>query len=188
MGEGHHRILGETVDFITGETITDTDDERYRQKIARFLVEELGFPRSAVRPRHRITIDVEGFSGYYLLDFFIVLEDRAAMAVQYGPGSLVTREHPAIAAARVAGAAPAPRAVVTNGQDAEVIDPANGKVIGQGFNAIPGPEQLLEILQKSSSVPLDPARKEKALRVLAAFEGIEHSCACSEDWCRPKKG
>ena len=33
-------IYGETNDFVTGERITDTDDERYRQKLARFLVEE----------------------------------------------------------------------------------------------------------------------------------------------------
>jgi hypothetical protein len=32
----HELILGETTDFITGETLVDTIDERARQKIARF--------------------------------------------------------------------------------------------------------------------------------------------------------
>ncbi len=30
MNSGHHLILGELVDFITGETIEDTHDEMYR--------------------------------------------------------------------------------------------------------------------------------------------------------------
>ena len=45
----HHLILGETVDYITGQTITDTHDERARQKIARFLVEEKGYAGGDVR-------------------------------------------------------------------------------------------------------------------------------------------
>ena len=36
----HHLIYGHCNDFITGETVVDTDDERYRQKLARFLVEK----------------------------------------------------------------------------------------------------------------------------------------------------
>ena len=36
---GHHLILGTLTDVVTGETIDDTLDERYRQKIARLLLE-----------------------------------------------------------------------------------------------------------------------------------------------------
>jgi len=39
------RILGKTLDFITGREITDTDDERYRQKLARILVEKKGYDK-----------------------------------------------------------------------------------------------------------------------------------------------
>ena len=35
---GHHLILGELDDLISGETIKDTLDERYRQNIAELLV------------------------------------------------------------------------------------------------------------------------------------------------------
>jgi len=36
---GHHLILGELDDLITGERVKDTHDERYRQKIARLLID-----------------------------------------------------------------------------------------------------------------------------------------------------
>ena len=36
----HHYIYGTCVDYITGETIVDTDDERCRQELAKLLVEK----------------------------------------------------------------------------------------------------------------------------------------------------
>lgn len=51
----HQLILGETVDFITGETLVDTIDERARQKIARFLVDEKGYSKSDIVVRQEIT-------------------------------------------------------------------------------------------------------------------------------------
>ena len=44
---GHHLILGKTTDFITGSTIIDTDDERIRQMLARFLVHKKGYEKIA---------------------------------------------------------------------------------------------------------------------------------------------
>ena len=43
----HHMIYGSLVDYVTGEPLVDTDDERYRQKLARLLVEERGFANLA---------------------------------------------------------------------------------------------------------------------------------------------
>jgi hypothetical protein len=38
----HHLILGKTTDFLTGQSLADTHDERVRQKIAQFLVNQKG--------------------------------------------------------------------------------------------------------------------------------------------------
>jgi hypothetical protein len=74
----HELILGETIDFITGETLVDTIDERARQKfitgetlvdtiderarqkIARFLVEEKGYSKAEIQVRRQVTLDVDG--------------------------------------------------------------------------------------------------------------------------------
>ncbi|MEZ4529113.1 MAG: hypothetical protein R2941_24640 [Desulfobacterales bacterium] len=48
--KGHHLVLGELEDFITGETLEDTLDERYRQKIARMLVNEKGYAKNGDSP------------------------------------------------------------------------------------------------------------------------------------------
>ena len=47
--DNHHLILGELVDFITGETLTDTHDERYRQKLAKILVTYKGYHKNEIK-------------------------------------------------------------------------------------------------------------------------------------------
>lgn len=42
MSPGHVLQLGTLTDYLTGISLPDTLDERYRQKLARFLVVERG--------------------------------------------------------------------------------------------------------------------------------------------------
>ena len=99
--QGHHLILGERVDFITGETIQDTHDERYRQKVARLLVTQKGFLKKEIEPRCELLVSVENKKAIVKIDFKINLSGRISMILKYGPGSLVTRHRSAIAASRL---------------------------------------------------------------------------------------
>ena len=49
--EGHHLILGELVDAVTGQVLPDTHDERYRQKLARLLMDDRGYSRTDIQSR-----------------------------------------------------------------------------------------------------------------------------------------
>ena len=53
---GHHLILGELVDFITGKPLADTHDERYRQKLARLLVNHKGFSKREIQSDFKLKI------------------------------------------------------------------------------------------------------------------------------------
>ncbi len=174
----HHLIYGTTTDFLTGEPVVDTDDERYRQKIARFLVEQKGYAREAVVPRR--TIDTL-FAGRFVtsrIDFTLLAGGRSLLVVRYGPGSLVTRERPAIAAARVLEPGyRIPLAVVTNGEDAELLDTTTGKVIGHGLDAIPDAAAAERLAAELTFLPpLTGERRERELRILNAFD-VEVCCA-----------
>ena len=56
---GHHLILGELRDFITGATLKDTHDERYRQKIARLLINRKGYRSTDIEPRKALPVQAE---------------------------------------------------------------------------------------------------------------------------------
>lgn len=174
----HHMIYGEITDFVTGEMITDTDDERYRQQLARFLVEEKGFRKKDLEVRLKIETLFASQFVVSKIDIVARINNRRIMVVRYAPGSLVTRERPALAAARVLDLEQViPVTVVTNGRDAEIIDTETGKVTATGLRAIPDRQQLSELAAHNKTLSgLDENRREKELRILNAFD-VEICCA-----------
>ncbi len=173
----HHMIYGNLVDYVTGEPLVDTDDERYRQKLARLLVEERGFAKNELEMRRRIeTLFAHQFVASKI-DIVVSIGEQRVMVVRYGPGSLVTRERPAIAAARVLEETQLiPLVVVTNGEDGELLDARTGKVLATGLEAIPAREKILAMLPGFDFTPVAPERREPELRILNAFD-VEVCCA-----------
>jgi hypothetical protein len=173
----HHQIYGTCSDYLTGETIPDTDDERYRQKLARLLVDRKGYEKSELEMRLKIETLFAGQFVTSRIDIAVRVAGKRAMILCYGPGSLVTRERPAIAAARVLEQGQRiPLAVVSNGEDAELLDTVSGRVLGTGLTAIPSRDELLVLLDRLDFSPFPPARREKELRILNAFD-VEACCA-----------
>ncbi len=181
--QGHHLILGELVDFITGKTIPDTHDERYRQKMARLLVEDKGYFKKEIESGCGILIKAENKQAMVKIDFKVTLSGRIGMIIKYGPGSLVTRRRPAIGLSRLASSYQVPIAVVTNGEDAEIVDAATGKIISSGLVSIPNKSQLIEIIKQAPYNRISPRQAEMESRVVYAFE-IDGSCPCDDTICR----
>ncbi len=180
---GHKRILGKTIDFITGREITDTDDERYRQKIARFLVEEKGYLKQDIAVKRKLIMEIEGEKVASMIDFVIKIEGMSFMIIRYGPGSLVTRERPAIASARVLESYQVPVTVVTNGEDAEILDTASCKLIATGIGSIPSKGEALEQFKRADFAAVSTSRRDAEKRILSAYDWLEHSLECDDDWC-----
>lgn len=180
---GHKRILGKTTDFITGREITDTDDERYRQKLAHFLVEQKGYAKEDIQVKRRLEMTIDDKKIFSMVDFLIRIDGRSFMIVRYGPGSIVTRERSALASARILDDFQIPFTVVTNGEDAEILDTITGDVIGSGLEAIPHRSTALEHLQNITPHILSASQSDVEKRILSAYDWLEHSLECDDDWC-----
>ncbi|MBW1739689.1 MAG: type I restriction enzyme HsdR N-terminal domain-containing protein [Deltaproteobacteria bacterium] len=178
----HELVLGKTIDFITGETLVDTIDERARQKIARYLVEEKGYLKSDIEVRREIALTVDGNKGIARVDFVIWIAGKAFMIIVFGPGSLVSRERSTVAAARLIASYEVPFAVVTNGQAAEVLETRSGKVIAEGLENIPSKAEALRKLETRTFERLSEKRLEKEKRILYAFDVLA-KCECDEFTC-----
>jgi len=168
----HHFIYGHLSDFLTGESLVDTDDERYRQKLARLLVEEGGYQRHELQPRLKIeTLFANNFV-VSTVELVASVAGKKIMVIRYGPGSLVTRERPALAAARVLDPAYViPFTVVTNGEDAELLDTWSGKVMATGLKAIPTREGAETLCANARFEPLPAGpQRQMELRILNAYD------------------
>ncbi len=168
----HHFVYGSLEDYLTGEERIDTDDERVRQKIARFLVEEKGYAKAELTPRLTISTEFNGKTVVSTVDITIAVNDIQFFVIRYAPGSLVSRERSAIAAARVLNTSyQIPRAVVTNGRNAEIIDTATGKIIANGVISIPERLQAEDYIAALTFPPSPTEKKlEREMRILNAFD------------------
>ena len=182
----HHLILGELVDFITGETIADTHDERYRQKLAKILVANKGYHKSEIKTRCKLLVKAANKSAIVIVDFKVILSGKVCMIVKYGPGSLVTRHRPALAASRLIAPYQVPVVVVTNGEDTNILDGLTGKVTGYGFESIPSKAKLTDIVAKKYFDPVPINKAEIESRIMYAYE-VDGSCACDKTICKIKR-
>jgi len=180
--KGHHLVLGETRDYLTGETLADTHDERYRQKIARLLVEEKGFCRQDLTPRFPIDICVDGKQARVRLDLVVTLDERIALLIKYAPGSLTTRHQVALAASRLLAPYQVPFSVVTNGEEADIINNATDVVVGRGLDKIFTRNTLETQLRSCKDIPVSQRFREMATRILYAYE-VDGRCPCDDTVC-----
>ncbi len=172
----HHLVLGELRDVITGQTIPDTHDERIRQRIARWLLEEKGFRRQQLTPRRCFEVRSEKHRQTVVIDWVVALRDRNVMLIRYGPGSLVSRQRPALAAARLLEPYVVPLAVITNGRNAHILEVDTGKLRAEGLANIPSHDELSAELNRYEFSSLDSGRAAAERRILIAFEALDCEC------------
>jgi len=181
--QGHHLILGELVDFIAGETIEDTHDERYRQKLARILLEHKGYLKKEIEPGRELLITAADKKAVLKVDYTINLVGKICIIIKYGPGSLVTRHRPALAASRLVAPYQVPLVVVTNGEDADILEGATGKVISTGLESIPEKVELIDKIANMHFDPISPKQAEMESKIIYAFE-VDGSCMCDDSTCK----
>ena len=176
----HHLIMGELTDFLSGATLDDTHDERYRQKIARYLVNTLGFDKKQIEAGRNLFIQTAGRTAEIRVDFLVYQNNQAVMVIKYAPGSLVTRRLSTRALSRLVFDYQIPFAVITNGEDAELISSKTGKVEGEGLSSIPGPGHplLAQLPDTFKKVPENIA--DKAAKIVIACE-VDGSCMMQTD-------
>jgi hypothetical protein len=180
---GHHLILGKLIDFITGETLDETHDERYRQKLARLLVRQKGYLKREIQPRFELVAKAENNKAIIRVDYVINVSGTIGMIIKYGPGSLVTRHRPVLAASRLVVPYQVPIAVVTNGEDADILDGSTGKVVSRGLEGIPSKSELTQKIVNANFITISEERAELESRILYCYE-VDDSCPCDDTICK----
>ncbi len=177
----HHLVLGKLTDFLTGESLMDTHDERYRQKISKHLVQTLGYAKEDILSNEALTIKAGKKKARIRIDFMIKEDDRTCMLIKYAPGSLVTRRLSNLALSRVILPYQVPVIVTTNGEDAEIISGLTGKLTGQGLDGIPSKTDLEKIDKLLSFPSISATIHEKASRIAYAC-AVDGSCSVNDDF------
>lgn len=178
----HHLVLGELEDFLTGKTVADTHDERYRQKIAKILVLDNGFDKSDLISNYRLTVTAGDKKAVIKIDCLIEYQGKIAAVIKYAPGSLVTRRLPNIGLSRIIRSYQIPLVISCNGEDAEMMDGRTGNVLAAGMEHFPKKQDLARQAASFSYDSISKTTFEQASRIVYAFE-VDGACPCDTDIC-----
>ncbi len=178
----HHLVLGELSDFLTGKSLADTHDERYRQKIAKQLVLNKGYHRALIQSNQKIHILVKEKKASLRIDFLISLFDKIVVLIKFAPGSIVTRRVSAIALSRIIKPYQIPFVIITNGEDAEIMDGSTGDVLSSGIDNFPDFEMVKKQFSSYQFNKISNTVFNQASRIAYAFE-IDGACPCDTDIC-----
>lgn len=178
----HHYVFGTLNDFLSGKELPDTLDERYRQKIVKLIVQENNFHKTDVKRSIEHIIKAGKKKAIIKCDYEITYNNKIICMIKYAPGSLVTRRLSTLAFSRAIVSYQIPFVVITNGEDAEILDGESGKIINTGLSNLPRFEQVSELFSSFSFKPIDKMKQEQASRIVYACE-IDGACPCDTDIC-----
>ncbi|MFH0786260.1 MAG: type I restriction enzyme HsdR N-terminal domain-containing protein [Pseudomonadota bacterium] len=148
------------------------NEEVIRQKVLSLLVKEKGYLLEDIEEEvpFELKIAQEIFS--LKVSLVIRLNGRQLVLIKCGPGSILARERAALALARLFSDYQIPFTVVTNGEDATLLDTLTGETLDCGLAAIPGKSRLLSQLADLKFLPLPEKRFKLEKQILSAFEAL----------------
>ena len=159
-------------DYLTGATIPDVGAESHRQALLRFLVEEKGYARNALRLDVPMRLVIAGAPYQARIDVIVQAGDplKPFMAVKCCAGSLGSREREIVAATRIFGEMPIPWAAVSDGRDAIVLDTSTGKPVASGLAALPAPQEAARQLAETTLAPYPPERLAREKLIFRTYD------------------
>ncbi|CCK80454.1 type I restriction enzyme HsdR N-terminal domain-containing protein [Desulfobacula toluolica] len=178
----HHLILGKLNDFLTGAVLADTLDERYRQKIAKHLVSVCGFEKKDIQSNVNLEVAAGEKKASVKIDFLVRHKKKIIALIKFAPGSLVTRRLSTLALSRIIKPYQVPIVVITNGEDAEIIDGNSGKVVATGLKNLPDKNAVEKNMSSFLFEPVKTVRFDQASRIAYACE-VDGACPCDSDVC-----
>jgi len=160
-------------DFIMAREEPDKELIEHKKRLERFLINDKGYNNEDIERDINLTVSIEKFTGTVEIDFIIKINEKRVVLIKCTSGSLVTRERLALACARLLENYQIPFTVLTSWWRTELLDTITGKVIGEGLEAIPERERIVENLERIPFIPFPEEKIEKEKRIFLAFEALK---------------
>jgi hypothetical protein len=159
------------IDFVTGKTIPNIGAEENRQAVERILVEEKGFPKSALKIDFPIEFSVGGTPHASAVNIMVFAKNgQPLMAVKCAAGSLGSYEREAVSAARLASDPPVGLALVSDGKNATMLETQKGRVVGNNWQEIPDFEHSDKWLLQYKTPPLSSKRLDQERLIFRTYD------------------
>ncbi len=144
-----------------------------KQKVWEFLIKEKQFKPEEIEtdPEFRLTLSDGEIT--VRINFVVNLSSASFMVIQCRSTAIESWERYVISFARVIKDYQIPYAVVTDGENARIIDVHTGRVIGKSLDGLFNRQEALNKMKDFKKIPCPVNRLEREKRIVYAFEGIK---------------
>ena len=158
--------------LVTPSACETIKEEVIRDKIVQLLLNEKGYqaPDLVLEVPYALVMGSETFQ--VQASVLIQLEGKKVVLIKCGAGSIMARERAALSLARLITDYQIPLTIVTNSEDATLLNTINGETLECGMPAIPNKAELLNRLPDLSYLPLPEKRLKMEKQILSAFEAL----------------
>jgi len=170
---------GMLTDYLSGAAIEETTYEEFRQALARYLVEEKGYPKSGLAAKVPLAFRIDGEETGRHIDLVASDETgRPLVLVIFCTGDVGSFERETVSCARLFPGGPVPIAIASDSIGASVMRTATGDPLfaetgrATGVNAIPTWAEVQAIDAATPRVELTPERRAREERILHAYSGF----------------
>lgn len=157
-------------DFVTGKEVPNIGAEENRQRVERFLVEIKGYGKDDIEVDADLEFTIRGEEVRSNVDLVVRAQGKRFIVLRCVPGSLVSRQRETIAAARLLDVYQIPFSVVTDAEDAELLDTVTGEVLDRGMDAIPSKEEAAQYMKKINLQPFPQERLEREKIIFRSYD------------------
>jgi len=179
---------GMLTDYLSGQPIEETTYEEFRQALAKYLVEEKGYPKGSLKAKVPLIFMIDGEETGRHVDL-VAYDDHGAplVLVIFCAGDVGSFERETVSCARLFPGGPVPIAIATDSIGASVLDTATGDCVATGARRIPTWDEALVWDARRPRTPLTEERRRKEERILHAYNGFLYGTCCSESCLVPPK-
>ena len=147
-------------------------EEVVRDKIVQLLLGEKGYQKEDLELDVPYILVIGSETFQVKASILIQMGGKKVVLIKCGAGSIMARERAALSLARMFTDYQIPLTVVTNSEDATLLNTLNGETLECGLGAILEKGQLLDRLEGLSYVPLPEKRLKMEKQILSAFEAL----------------
>lgn len=176
----HEVSLNQTIiDYLSGQKIESTTYEDLRQSLARILVEEKNYPPENIKSRFQFDISLNDKNYAIVIDFVIYYKNKPVLILGFCPGAVSTYITQYLCLARIFPDSPVPYVIVTDTNDAALVNVGLKKEICRGFACIPVWDEMLKMVEETDPVIVSRERIEKDKRIAYAMFALSDTCCTS---------
>ena len=159
-------------DFVTGREVPNVGAEENRQAVEKYLIDKKGYLKEDINVDVDMAVTVAGEPYRSQVDLVVSPDGGKTrfMVIKCAAGSLGSREREIVAVARLLDAYQIPRAVVSDGRTASVLDTVTGKKIGDGLGAIPTRQEAVNQLESLALAPFPAERRDREKLIFRTYD------------------